>query len=142
MSEQKTSTRMPLPDLPKQIKGQEADFGLTFRRWWEKHPLQGEIELKDTKGKDSLPFSALDHAQEVIARMATEGKGVLVRRTVGTTGGADYTGLTKNSPYWIVINYPGGFEVISITAFLWERDNSKRKSLTSLRAREISTYSG
>lgn len=112
-----------------------------FRRWWEKHPLAGEIELKDTKGKDSLPFKAFEHDQEVIARIATEGKGVLVRRTVGTAGGADYSGLTRDIPYWIAIKYPHGFEVIAIGAFLLEKKRSTRKSLTSDRAREISTIS-
>lgn len=129
-----------LPNLPKQIRGQEADFGLQFRKWWEspKGHLPGEIELKDTKGKDSLPFNAFSPDQEVIARMATEGKGVLVRRTVGTVGGADYSGLV-NCPYWLAIKYPGGFEIISVGTFLLERERSKRKSLTSVRAREIST---
>lgn len=137
----RTLTHM-LPNLPKQIKGQESDFGLQFRKWWDspKGHLPGEIELKDTGGKDSLPFAAFSLDQEVIARMATEGKGVLVRRTVGTVGGADYSGLV-NCPYWLAIKYPGGFEIISVGVFLLEKSRSTRRSLTSARAAAISTIS-
>jgi len=111
-----------------------------FRHWWQsqKSPLVGEIELKDTRGKDSLPFSELHHDQRVVANMATSKKGVLVRRSVGTVGGADYTGL-QNSPYWIVIKYPHSFEIISYNSFILEEKVSNRKSLTAKRARDIST---
>lgn len=129
-----------LPDLPRVLNKKEADFGIEFRRWWEKHPLEGEIELKDTRGKNSLPFSAFSSDQEAVARMATEGRGVLVRRAQGTVGGADYSGLVR-APYWIVVRFPKGFEVISVGTFLLEKSKSRRKSLTSARAREISTIS-
>lgn len=129
-----------LPDLPRTTKHREADFGVVFRKWWEKNPQVGEYEIKDTRGSDSFPFSEFSEEQETVARMATDGRGVLVRRTTGTVGGADYTGLV-HSPYWLVIRFPGHFEVISVGTFLLEKSRSKRKSLTSLRAREISTVS-
>ena len=129
----------PLPDLPERHQKREADFGLVFRRWWEKNPLRGEIELKDTRGKDALPFSAVSEDQRSVARLAM-GRGVLVRRTVGTPGGADYSGLV-GAPYWVVIKYPRAFEVISMGTFLLEESRSKRKSLTASRAREISVVS-
>lgn len=131
---------MPLPNLPRAPKAREADFGVVFRRWWEKNPLRGEIELKDTRGKDYLPFDEFSHDQEVIYNLASSSKGVLVRRTVGTVGGADYSGLV-NAPYWLVIKYPRCFEIIAVGAFLLEKSRSTRRSLTSARAREISTIS-
>lgn len=125
-----------MPPLPKQNKKKEADFGITFRKWWEANPLRGEIEIKYARN-DVFPFSELSHDQEVIGNMAISRKGVLVRRSAGTTGGADYSGLVQ-SPYWIVIKYSKAFYIISLTTFLLERSRSKRKSLTQERAEAIS----
>lgn len=134
--------KLLLPSLPTQNTHKEADFGIAFRRWWnaQKSPLQGEIELKDTRGRDYLPFAEFSHDQEVIYNLASSSRGVLVRRSIGTTGGADYSGLVR-SAYWIVIKYKKAFHIISVNAFLLERDRSKRKSLTEARAREIATIS-
>lgn len=129
---------MNLPDLPKQLKRSESDFSLIFRKWWETHPLPGEIELKDSRGKDYIAFSEFSQDQEVVARVATSKKGILVRRTVGTVGAADYSGLV-GSLYWIVIRYPKGFVILSVDTFFLERSRSKRKSLLWARAKEIST---
>lgn len=126
-----------MPPLTKQNKTKEADFGLVFRKWWEKNPLQGEIELKDTRGKPNFAFSEISHEQEVICRLAISKRGVLVRRSSGTTGGADYSGLVS-SPYWVAIRYPKFFLVISLETLLLERDRSKKKSLSADRAKAIS----
>lgn len=128
---------MTLPTLPKQNKSKEADFGLVFRKWWNKNPLHGEIELKDTRGEPSFAFSELSHEQEVIANLATSKRGVLVRRASGTTGGADYSGLVQ-SPYWIAIRFPKMWCIISFETLILERDTSKQKSLTADRAEAIS----
>ena len=129
-----------LPDLPTRHRKSEADFGVVFRKWWNAHPLAGEIELKDTGGKDYLPFSSFSPDQETVAIMAMGPKGVLVRRAAGTAGGADYSGLV-NAPYWLVIRFNRSFEVISVGMFLLEKSKSTCKSLTSARAREISVIS-
>lgn len=129
-----------LPNLPERHRKPEADFGVVFRRWWEKNPRWGEYELKDTRGKDSLPFSALSDDQIAVATLAMGRKGVLVRRAQGTVGGADYSGLV-GVPYWIVIKYPRSFEVIAVSQFLYEKSKSTRKSLSSARARDISVIS-
>jgi hypothetical protein len=129
-----------LPDLPRQKKSKEADFGITFRKWWNEHPLPGTFELKTTGGKSSLPFNAVDPEQIVFAQAAHSRKGTLARVTVGTVGCSDYIGLVQ-APAWIVVQYPGEFHVISIESFLLERDRSPRKSLTIERARAISTIS-
>ncbi len=129
-----------LPELPRVLNRQESKFSLIFRKWWEQHPLPGEIELKDTRGKNYLSFSEVSDGQVQIALKATSKEGILVRCTVGTTGRADYSGLV-NSLYWIVIRYPHIFHVISLESFLLEKKRSLRKSLTEERANKIATIS-
>lgn len=127
-----------LPDLPKQNKKQEADFGVRFRRWWERAGMYAPYELKDSRGENSIAFSELSEDQERIGRLAKSDKGVLIRIINGTPGSPDYVGF-KNSPYWVVIKYPKCAEIIDLDTLLLERSRSKRKSLTAARAHEIST---
>lgn len=130
---------MQLPELPRQNKQKEADFGLVFRKWWKDQEVKllGEFELKDTRGKPSLAFSEVSHEQEVIARLAMSKRGVLVRRASGTTGMADYSGLVA-VPYYLVVRYPEFWCIIPFEKFIKERDKSKRKSLTAEEAKDIS----
>lgn len=127
---------MSLPELPKQNKKQEADFGVEFRHWWDKNSIKGTFELKDSRGKNSIPFSCFEEDQETVARLARSSKGVLVRVSVGTPGTADYIGLIDD-PTYIAIRFPSGFYLLSIEDFIKERDSSNRKSLTEERCREI-----
>lgn len=129
-----------LPNLPKQNKKQEADFGIAFRRWWEKKGKNAPYELKDSRGKYSILFSEVTDDQITIGLAANSDKGALIRVSSGTLGAPDYVGL-RNSPYWIVIKYPKSIEVIGIQTFVLEKERSKRKSLTCSRAAEISTVS-
>lgn len=130
-----------LPELPKQKKRNEAAFGITFRRWWETIRVPGTFELKDTRGKKSLPFSAVDPEQVSFGLAAESKGGVLARVTVGTTGTSDYIALIDTCA-WVVVHYGRGeFYVITLQSFLWEKQHSKRRSLTALKANEISTYS-
>jgi hypothetical protein len=131
---------MPLPDLPTQHNSQETDFSLVFRKWWNKHPIRGNIELKHSRGKDSIPFKAIEAEQVAVALAAGSKNGVLLRVASGTVGAGDYIGLVRD-PAWVVIKYPKGAYMISIDSFLNERDTSNRKSLTDIRAKEIATYS-
>lgn len=134
----KTLTPIPLPTLPKQIKGQEATFGLEFRKWWVAHPMRGNFELKHTKGTQSLPFAAVEQDQVIVANGASSKKGILLRVTVGTTGAPDYVGQVEQ-PVWVVIRYPTAFYILSMNTFLLEKSRSKRKSLTEQRAESLST---
>ena len=132
----RTSTH--IPTLPKQIKGQEAAFGIEFRRWWEKNPLQGNFELKHTKGSQSLPFASVEADQVIMGNAAYSRSGTLIRVTVGTPGAPDYIGQT-NQITWVVIRYPSFFCLISLESFLLEKKRSTRKSLTGERAQNIAT---
>jgi len=51
-------------------------------------------------------------------------------------GEPDYVWL-RNEPAYISIRYPNGFVMITIGNFLFEKEKSKRKSLTWTRAKEI-----
>ena len=130
---------MTLPTLPRQIKQKEASFGVLFRAWIIKHPRYScTLELKQTK-TDSIPFSAVEPAQVAWALQISGPKGALVR-VQGLTGEPDYIWCC-NMPAYVVIRYPRSFHLISIGTWLMERDGSKRKSLTEVRAFEISTVS-
>ncbi|HEY9826374.1 MAG TPA: hypothetical protein V6D19_13075 [Stenomitos sp.] len=134
---------MKLPNLPKIKEKQEADFGTDiFRPWWhKKRPrLKGTLELKDSKGAKSIPFNCLDTEQISFGTMAKSSDGILIRVTVGTPGTSDYIALC-DQPTWVVIKFPDAFHIISVETFLLEKSRSKRRSLTSSRAKEISTIS-
>jgi len=118
----------------------ESKFGLQFRAWWRSKRLLGSFELKDTRGASSLPFSEVKEEQ-IDSGYSNKGpKGNLVRVQSGTVGTGDYLGLVS-FPSYVVIKYPGHFEVIDIETFDMERKRSVRKSLTGARAKEISIIS-
>lgn len=126
-----------MPDLPKQNKHREADFGLVFRKWWQREGMNAPYEIKDSRGKDYISFSEITDEQISFALAANSEKGVLIRVERGTIGAADYVGF-RNSPAWIVIKYPKFFAIIGIQTFILEKERSIRKSLTAERAKEIS----
>ena len=68
-------------------------------------------------------------------------KGTLIR-VQGTAGEPDYVYL-RNAPAYVVIYFAKSktFHLIDVEAFLSEKTRSKRKSLTSVRASEISVVS-
>lgn len=128
-----------LPELPRQLKRKEADFGIQFRRWWEISKMVGNFELKHTRGKDTFLFSSVESEQLVIGKAAESTDGILLRLVKGTIGSPDYIGQVEQ-PSYIVIRYPAFFCVIDIKDFLAEKKRSTSKSLTALRAIQIATY--
>jgi len=120
----------------------EKDSAILFRHWLRANPWHTcTFEMKDTLGKDYLNFSEVKQEQLDYAT-AIEGvlsdKGVLMRMQAVSTGMPDYAYFRK-SPSYIVIKYPKGFAVIRATIFLGEKTISPRKSLTSSRAKDLST---
>lgn len=131
-----------LPPLPKQNKTLEADFGVTFRAWIESHrelfPHSATFELKQTDGKASLNFSEVSATQ--IAYGATiEREGALIR-VQGMNGEPDYAWMAPDARAYVVIEYPQGFCIIRVSAFVAERNASARKSLTYERAWVIASH--
>lgn len=131
-----------LPDLPKQHKHKELDFGTkTFRPWILKNSElfpSCTFELKDSYGKDSIPFNAVEDIQIDASLTVRRGKnGYLIRNQSGTPGAPDYS-FYKGSPAFLVFNYGRlGFVLIDIETFVLEKSRSKRKSLTWERAVDI-----
>jgi hypothetical protein len=130
---------MNLPELPKQNKKKEAEFGIKFRRFIEEHPphFSCGYELKDTRGKIYLNFNEVSDEQIVNALKSKSDKGHLIRLTKATIGSPDYE-YHKNFPRYIVIKYPREFVMIDIETFIMEKKRSKRKSLLLKRAKELS----
>ena len=126
-----------LPDLPKQHKKKEANFGVYLKDWTEKHPfnITTFIETKQTE-TDTIPFSCLETKQIAHGLLTTGSKGVWIR-VQGLSGEQDYI-WAVNSPSYIAIKFKSGFVFIGIETFIMEKERSKRKSLTWERAQAIS----
>lgn len=120
------------------MKKKEADFGILFRHWLKANPMEtASFELKDTRGKDSFPFDAVE-AHQIDYSVAIKGdKGILIR-VQGVNGEPDYIYL-RSCPAYIVIKYPSFFVLIPIEIFIEEKKISMRKSLTESRAKAIAT---
>lgn len=120
------------------MKRKEADFFTQFCHWMEAEPrgiLSAPFEAKDTRGKESFPFSELkqDQISRLLACKTDRGH---IMRTTGNTGVPDGC-FYRNSPAYVVIKYPREFFIIDVETFDMERRRSDRKSLTRDRAREI-----
>lgn len=128
-----------LPDLPKQNRKEEAKFGIDLRKSLSEYPLPVTtfIELKQTE-KKHIPFNCITPQQIAYANKISSDEGVLIR-IIGSDGQPDYV-WARNSPAYLGIKYPEGSVYINVRDFIQERDNSKRKSLTWERAREIATH--
>lgn len=131
-----TTTYMKLPDLPKQNKEEEAKFGIKVREFLikQKLPVSTSIELKQTE-KSYIPFDCITAKQIAYANKISSEEGVLIR-VVGLDGQPDYIWMI-NSPSYLAIKYPKGYVFMSVSTFVFERDTSKRKSLTWERAQAI-----
>jgi len=119
------------------MKKREANFGLRFRHWIRANPLPYSctFELKDCSHKKSFPFEEWKEAQRDWA-MAIAGKGGMLMRQPGGSGHPDYT-YHYNQPAFTVINFKEGFSIIDAKILLLEIKNSKKKSITFNRAKEI-----
>ena len=123
------------------MKNREAKFGILFRHWIRANPMpSASFELKDSRGKSSIAFSEVAQEQLDSAMANKSKKGNLIRVESGTNGAADYVFL-RNAYAFIVIKFPGHFEIIDAETFIKEQNQSDRKSLTAKRAKEISIIS-
>lgn len=126
---------MTLPDLPKQNKTNEAEFGLKLKKWMKKNPMFScSLEAKQTC-TESIPFSEVTNEQLAWGMSIRSNEGIMVRVT-GMSGEPDYI-WCRNMPSFVVIKYPIGFVLIATPTFIMEKEKSKRKSLLWSRACEI-----
>jgi hypothetical protein len=126
-----------LPLLPKQNKKKEADFGVWLKGYTENNPptITTALECKQTE-THSIPFSEVTSKQIAYGKKMKTGAWIRIQ---GINGEPDYI-YVVNAESYIVIKYPKLKCWIDIDKFVEERDTSKRKSLTSGRAREIATH--
>ena len=116
----------------------ESKFGILLRHWLKANPRYTcSIETKDSGEKDSIPFSAITQSQIDWALAINSDKGVLLRVQAVAKGMPDYIYM-RNEPAYFILKFPNSFSIISVGTFLLEKERSKRKSLTELRASEIS----
>lgn len=125
-----------LPSLPKQNKQREASFGVKFREWIMKNPRYScTFEMKDTRGKNAMPFSEITPQQRAWGLAVSSDEGVLIR-VQGLSGEPDYS-YYRNAPAYVVIRYKEGWAMISIETLIMEDKRSKQRSLTWKRAKDI-----
>lgn len=126
------------PKLPQRKKLKEASFTDKKLDEWlrEIQPMSMAIESKQTEG-DSIPFSEVSDEQlNYLLRIRSQ-EGVKIR-TLSINGQPDHIWL-RNFPSFIFIKFPNFFCGISPDVFIQEMKKSKRKSLTSERAKAISS---
>lgn len=118
----------------------EANFTTTFRHWLRANPRpSAAFELKQTTS-DSLPFGAVQPHQLDALEAARGNTGLLYKAPDDSRGikPCDLLYL-RFSEAFVVIKYPNCFVLIDNRVFTEEMKSSKRRSLTSSRAKEIST---
>ena len=123
------------------MKKREAEFTIYFRHWLKANPMHtAAFELKQTTA-DSLPFNSVsDH--QINALLAVSSSGLLYKIPDDSRGIKPFDMVYfRNELSYIVVKFPKHFEIISINTWILERGRSKRKSLTSERAKEISVIS-
>lgn len=113
----------------------ESKFSVLFRHWLKANPrATAALEMKQTK-TDSLAFSEVKEAQINYGMAIKSDHGVMIR-TEGVEGLPDYIYL-RSEPSFIVVRYPSCFCIIDVGDFDQENKTSKKRSLTSARARQI-----
>lgn len=121
----------------------EAHFGNKFRAWLrsQKDFPSSAFELKQTT-IDYIPFSDVQEHQVYALLASKTREGILYKAPDDSRGVKpfDFFYLHKSCAF-VVIKYPKSAEVIDIDVFLMEKERSTRKSLTSKRAQEISSFS-
>jgi len=116
----------------------EAKFTILFRHWLRKNPMHNSaFELKHTS-KDSIPFSDVQEHQ-INALQAVKSKvGFLYKAPDDSRGAKPFDLFYMREAFaWVVIKYPKCFVIINVDHFVLESKRSKRRSLTSSRARDI-----
>lgn len=115
----------------------EKSFQTTFNHWLKNvYKKTGAYELKQTT-TGSLPFSAVvDHQVDALLNVR-HGQFVFKIPDAGYQNPFDCFSLCEQ-PAYVVIKYDKFFCLISIDTWLLEKGRSKRKSLTSERAKEVS----
>jgi|SRR3990167_2720819 len=123
------------------MKKYEQKFTTLFLKWVKNEfKKTAAFEIKSTRGKDYIAFNEIkDHQIRAlqIAKHAILSYKISDFDMIGYKP-FDCFCLAKVLSY-IVIKYPKFFCLIDIDDFVKEKEQSKRKSLTSQRAKEITS---
>lgn len=125
-----------LPKLPKVLNKREANWTtIVFRKWLESKGMTGVFEIKYSTG-ESLPFDAVKEHQVWNLLKVRHQTFVYKIPDLGEKAPFDMFSM-KEMPAYVVIKYPKFFCLITIDAWCNESKISKRRSLTSSRAKDI-----
>lgn len=119
----------------------EAHFTIMFRHWLKANLfISAAFELKVVP-KQSMGFG-LVKPHQIDALLAVKHRNLLYKAPDDSMGMKPFDLFyLSNAPAYVVIKYPSHFCLIDIDVFIRERDTSKRKSLTTERARDIAFIS-
>lgn len=117
----------------------EANATPYFEKYIQLKKIYCYFELKQTT-TDSILFSSVPEHQ-IDSLLAQQHSGLLWKHSDSDMRTKPCDGqFTPPLPAYVVIKYKQGYHAISIDNFIFERDHSKRKSLTVERAQELSTF--
>lgn len=126
------------------MQKKEAKFQTLFNHWLKANlkSMKGSgfaFELKDTKGKNYLPWEAVKPHQ-LAYLLAGSGKGMIYKISDQSRGYKPFDCfMLKKAKCFVVINYPGFFCLIEANDFLKAKTRSPKKSLISDEARQIAS---
>lgn len=117
----------------------EANYTPIFEKYLRLKRLVGAFEIKQTTS-DAILFSAVEDHQ-IEGLLAVQQSGFVYKLSDADSRRKPFDVVaTSWMTGYVVIKYPKITCVMTVNNFVWERDHSKRKSLTLERAKEISTY--
>lgn len=117
----------------------EANFTNLFRHWLMANPMwSAGFELKQTR-TDSIPFSDVkEHQIDALTAVGEGEKGLLYKAPDDSRGVKPFDLFyLRNADAYVVIKFPDFFCLIDYDVFKKEEKKSKRKSLTTDRAKQI-----
>lgn len=116
----------------------ESNFTTIFEKYIRAKKMYGVFELKQTDA-DAIPFAKVENHQ-IESLIAAQNVGFLHKISDADPRRKAFDVLyTKPLVAYIAIRFPKVTCVITVNNFIFERDRSKRKSLTIERAKEIAT---
>jgi len=127
-----------LGNMKKSEASQHTAVAAWMRNFLKKHHSVA-VEVKHTRGKNSLPFSALEvHQRDAL--MAVHGTGLVFKIPDGGYQKLpfDLFGMARSLSF-VAVRYPKFIAIIDIQRWVLEEMKSERKSLTDARAIEIAT---
>lgn len=117
----------------------ESKFTIILEKYMRTKKLYGQHEIKQTD-KTSILFAEVKNHQ-ITSLLAAQEVGFLHKISDADPRRKGFDVIfSRPEASYVVIKFPKIACIIPVNNFIFERDRSKRKSLTVERAKEISTY--